>query len=529
MNYTIINLTRFGDLLQTACTISALKKSGNHKISLICLEQFANATTFIPNLDHIAPFIGSNLLKKITLGDFNNWCSAYQDLNIWIKKYFQEFDPDYIINLTPTPKCRLLAHLLALQKKHIQEIGFCIDEFGFTNNTNAWTTYTQAVTQIRGGSPYNLIDEFRSMLNLAPEKYYLTKPNKELIQKTQNFLTENSPQNCQGFIGFQLGASNKIRQWDILNFAKLAEIIWKQKNFIPVLLGTKNELYLVEKFIQNITPDIPYINFCGKSSLEELGAMLCNLNALISNDTGTLHLATGLAIPVIGIYLATAQVWDTGPYGDKQLCLEPKLDCHPCNFDTECKNNYLCHKIISAETVYAALCYRLGENFSSFEKEQNTRVWEAFFQEDGFINYKPLHLTNTLDQRTNWMQWQRILYKNILAKLQNASQYLPSLPKDIKLYSCPPAALELEKILAFLLLTREQTLLLLKMPNQKTQENFLASVQRLSNFLKQSEYFIPLYLLFEQLLQEKAQDLNELVQFFDTIKNELQDFQQRLK
>ena len=293
----------------------------------------------------------------LNLGDFNNWCTAYQDLNFWIKNYFKEFTPDYIINLTPTPKCRLLAHLLALQKPHIQEIGFCIDEFGFTNNTNAWTSYTQAVTQIRGGSPYNLIDEFRSMLSLAPEKYSLIKPNNELLQKAKDFLIQNSPKTYKGFIGFQLGASNEIRQWDIKNFAKLAKLIWEKKNFIPVLLGTKNELYLVENFIKNLEQNIPYINFCGKSTLEELGAILCTLNALISNDTGTLHLATGLGVPVIGIYLATAQVWDTGPYGEKQLCLEPNLDCHPCNFNTICENNYICQKMISAETVYSALCY----------------------------------------------------------------------------------------------------------------------------------------------------------------------------
>ena len=524
MNYTIINLTRFGDLLQTACTIAALKKSGKHKISLICLEQFAKATSFIPNLDHIAPFKGTSLLKHISLGDFNNWCTAYQDLTQWIHTYNQEFKPDYIINLTPTPKCRLLARLLALQNPQIQQIGFCVDEFGFTNNTNAWTSYTQAVTQIRGGSPYNLIDEFRSMLNLAPEKYVLCKPNQELCQNALSYLKENSPQDCQGFIGFQLGASNAIRQWSINNFAKLAELIWKQKRLIPVLLGTKTELNLVENFQKHINKEIPYINFCGKSTLDELGAMLYHFKALISNDTGTLHLATGLSIPVIGIYLATAQVWDTGPYGEKQLCLEPMLDCHPCNFNTTCQKNYLCQKIISAETVYSALCYQLGEKNSSFTKNNDARVWEGFFQEDGFINYTPLHITNEIDQRTNWMQWQRILYKNILAKLQQTEHKITNTFFTIKLIPCAQAALELEKILAFLLLAREHANLFSKLTNTKTQENFLASVQRLSNFLKQSSYFLPLYLLFEQLLQEKAKDINELIQFLDVLRTELQDF-----
>ena len=123
------------------------------------------------------------------------------------------------------------------------------------------------------------------------------------------------------------------------------------------------------------------------------------------------------------------------------------------------------------------------------------------------------------------MQWQRILYKNILSKLQDPQIKQDYFPQEFTLFPCPNALSELEKILAFLLLAREQGALLLKIPNPKTQENFLASIQRLSNFLKQSESFIPLYLLFEQLLQEKAKDFNELIHFFDVIKNELLTFQ----
>lgn len=523
MNYTIINLTRFGDLLQTACTISALKKSGDHKISLICLNQFKDVTKFIPHLDHIYDFSGASHLNNLHIGDFAHWVESYQEIKEWVKKYHQEFQTDCIINLTPTVKTRLLTKLLSLENKNIQEIGFCVNDFGYIYNTNVWTSYTQAVTQFRGGSPYNLIDEFRSMLGLAPEQYQLKKPDKKSCMQAKQLLkifSATLPE-CKGFVGFQLGASNAVRQWNIENFAELAKLIWERKQYVAVLLGTRQEQHLVEKFSQKIAPYIPYYDYCGKSNLQELGAMLCNLKALVSNDTGTLHLATGLHVPVIGIYLATAQVWDTGPYGDKQLCLEPNLACHPCNFNAACQNKHICQKQISSETVYAALCYRLGDKTIDFTKETTARIWEGFFQKDGFINYKPLHTEE--DIRPLWMQCQRIFYKNLLNTIQNndKSSYAEL---DVDTKTLLPARQEIEKLQALVLLAREQAVLFSKFPEQKTQEKFLASTQRVKIFLKQSQFFIPLSLLFEQLLQDSAQSMEEIIHFFDILKEELAQF-----
>lgn len=525
MHYTIINLTRFGDLLQTACTISALKKSGDHKISLICLNQFKDVAKFIPHLDHVFDFSGASLLNNLHIGDFAHWVESYQEIKEWVKKYHQEFQTDCIINLTPTVKTRLLTKLLSLEKDNIQEIGFCVNDFGYIYNTNVWTSYTQAVTQFRGGSPYNLIDEFRSMLGLAPEQYQLNKPDKKYrLQAKQllNIFSATLPE-CKGFIGFQLGASNAVRQWDIENFAELAKLIWERKQYVAVLLGNKQEQILAEKFSQKIAPYIPYYDYCGKSNLQELGAMLCNLKALVSNDTGTLHLATGLHVPVIGIYLATAQVWDTGPYGEKQVCLEPNLACHPCNFNVTCQNNHICQKQISAETVYTVLCYRLGGKSTDFDNKfsKEARIWEGFFQKDGFINYKPLHQDE--DIRSSWMQCQRVFYKNLLNALQKNSQ---SSYAELTVSTEPllSAKQEIEKLQAFILLAREQAALFSKFPEQKTQEKFLASTQQVKIFLRQSKFFIPLSLLFEQLLQDSAQSMEEIIHFFDILKEELTQF-----
>ena len=45
-----------------------------------------------------------------------------------------------------------------------------------------------------------------------------------------------------------------------------------------------------------------------------LAAVLRQSRLIVTNDTGTMHLAAGLGVPVLALFLATAQPWDTGPY-----------------------------------------------------------------------------------------------------------------------------------------------------------------------------------------------------------------------
>ncbi len=534
MQYALINFTRLGDLLQSQSTIKALKKEG-HKISLICLEQFASAANMIEELDDISIFPGTKVLREIN----NNWLFAYESLSTWLESYYQKFPYDCVLNLTPSTACRTLSGLLA-QKANVPIYGFGIDKFGYNYNSSSWTTYIQAVTAKRNCSPFNLIDTFRSMLNLGKEEFKLNLP--ESVEKSvleMECAKYGLDYANSNFIGFQLGASSEIRQWPVENFAKLAKLVWENK-MIPVLLGTKAELDLTEQFkIHAKNEDFPYLNLCGKTSLPELGQVVTKFKALVSNDTGTLHLAVGLNVPVLGIYLATAQVWDTGPYNLDNLCLEPLLDCHPCDFNIPCQRNYQCHKSISALTVFTSLKFLLklkNNDLSSLTFPDNyqldARIWQSFFDDDGFINYKDL--TNLNEERTFWIYCQRILYKNLMQSLEqknvNTLVYQDIKNKEF-LNKVNPEFIDsvtnfLDRLITLLLLAKEQgTMLKLKLkPNQKSQEFLLATIQRVELYLKQNPNFSALLLLWKNLLQENSNDLDQLINFIGLVHAELYAF-----
>lgn len=74
MRVLIINLTRFGDLLQTQPLIHELHEQG-HSVGLVCLENFLGAAEFLTEVDWLVPLPGSRLLRSLD-GDWRLGCGV---------------------------------------------------------------------------------------------------------------------------------------------------------------------------------------------------------------------------------------------------------------------------------------------------------------------------------------------------------------------------------------------------------------------------------------------------------------------
>lgn len=97
-------------------------------------------------------------------------------------------------------------------------------------------------------------------------------------------------------------------------------------------------------------------NFCGKTDLKELTALIAGAKAVVSNDSGPMHIAAALGVPVIALFGPT-DPYKTGPYGwqeKKNLrVIRASIPCSPC-FKKKCKD-LLCMDGISVGTVLKEL------------------------------------------------------------------------------------------------------------------------------------------------------------------------------
>ncbi len=90
-----------------------------------------------------------------------------------------------------------------------------------------------------------------------------------------------------------------------------------------------------------------------------------NASLLLTNDTGTMHLATLLGVPVVAVFGSTEPSL-TGPLGQKSRVVRHQVECSPC-FLRECPLDFRCMKAVSVEEVVALVRESRIENRDSEE------------------------------------------------------------------------------------------------------------------------------------------------------------------
>jgi len=122
----------------------------------------------------------------------------------------------------------------------------------------------------------------------------------------------------QGAVGFQMGAADRYKMWPVEHFAELARrILDHDPQRRIILTGIASERPLGEE-LKKLCPDERIVNLCGETSIVELPYLLKTLSLLVTNDTGTMHLAIALEVPTLSLFSATP-AQRLGPYRDQTI------------------------------------------------------------------------------------------------------------------------------------------------------------------------------------------------------------------
>lgn len=514
MNILLINLTRFGDLLQCQAAISGLVRQG-HAPALVCLDNFAPAASLLRGLAGIYPLAGSTLLSLLDQG----WPGAVSALEAWKYDLRGSFPFDRVCNLTPVLSARLLGRYLAEEG---ELTGFGLDNMGFGDTADPWAAFLQGASRMRGVSPFNVVDLFRKVAgsgDMLPDAA-LSLPPEDMVRSVAASLAGSAPQGCTGFVALQLGASEERRRWPAESFVATGDALWRQVGLCPVLVGSAAERSLAGEYRKNASA--PYIDKVGETSLSDLAAILAASRMLITNDTGTMHLAAGMGTPVLALFFATAQPWDTGPYQVASCSLEPDLPCHPCAFGAECREGHLCLRSVRPETVSAlALNFLRGGTWEGAEDLGGARVWEARLDQGEFIDLRSLSGHEDAE-RTLWLREQRRVYRQFLDR-DRALPFRP-IKRSAPLPLPPETVQTLEQSLAQVELLLDalirQGALLQENPLPQVRQRFLSTWQRVAGLLHGSPYLAALSLLW----QEETQGSDDLAVMLRLAKQYLELF-----
>ena len=308
----IIKLGALGDLCLALPLLNAYK---NHPITWVCSDSYRSLLSSIDPKIHIITTDHPSLLKGSILK------KGMLLLKLWFKLKNTYFDT--IITAHKDPRYRFIS--LFLNKKN---------HFYFDSN-----------------HPFPLGPDFHShaYLKLSNQRAPLIYPNlKNLLKtkKTQKRILLNIYGETQD--------NKHLRLWPLSYYVKLASLLIQDCDV--ALIGDEKA-----KAFESFFEHLPLQNFLGKTTLIELANLMENSMAVVTHDSGILHLARLTSIQICALFGPTSSHHFSLSSAKEFSIKTPKpLKCLPCydgKLFPSCTHQ-TCMKTITPMQVYEVLIKR---------------------------------------------------------------------------------------------------------------------------------------------------------------------------
>ncbi|MGH9360084.1 MAG: lipopolysaccharide heptosyltransferase II [Terriglobia bacterium] len=152
-------------------------------------------------------------------------------------------------------------------------------------------------------------------------------------------------------IGIVPGASfGPAKRWPAGRFAELADRLIAALNADVLILGSEAERGLANDVAREMehTP----VAVAGDTTLRQAMALLERCRLVVTNDSGPMHVASALALPVVAIFGSTDAA-ATGPLGPYSRVVQNPVACAPCGLHL-CPIDFRCMEGLSVASVYRA-------------------------------------------------------------------------------------------------------------------------------------------------------------------------------
>lgn len=152
-------------------------------------------------------------------------------------------------------------------------------------------------------------------------------------------------------VGINPGAAyGSAKCWLPERFREVTELLLKDDRIRVLYFGSDATSSLVHQICQGLGERV--INLSGKTSLRELMALIRQCTVLLTNDSGPMHIADALGVPIVALFGSTSAI-KTGPFSGGTI-IHKQVACSPC-YKRTCPIDFPCMKNIAVAEVYHAI------------------------------------------------------------------------------------------------------------------------------------------------------------------------------
>jgi heptosyltransferase-2 len=257
-------------------------------------------------------------------------------------RVIRRFSPVMIFSLTRSATSSLMCRLSGAPRR----VGAADSSLAFL--------YTDRV-QFQAGRGTHLSDWYRGIVESTGievrDQSVLLEPTPGDLDAARRLMSATGLAEG-GYVCMFPGATyGPAKRWPGERFALLGDMIADRLGLRTALLGAAGDLRqcrAVEERMANRT-----VNLCGRLGFPELMGLLRLSRSVVANDSGGMHLAAAVGVPVVGLFFSTDPRW-TGPISPNSRVLYNPIDCSPC-FARDCDRNAICTRSITPQEVMDSL------------------------------------------------------------------------------------------------------------------------------------------------------------------------------
>ncbi len=285
----IIRLSSLGDILLTTPLIRSIKKNfKDSEIDFVLRESYEDLIRLNPNVRKIYKYGEAGYIVQDLI---NSIISEKYDLIIDLQNNFRS---RWITRVSKVP-------VVKFNKHHF-------DKFLLVNFK---------INKLKDLPP-------------VPVRYANTIENLELDNEGLELFTDKNPEerllSGSNWVGLCPGAKHFTKRWPVENFISLAKLL-NEKGFQVVLFGG----ILDSETCLQIAYETGALNLCNENNILQTAADMKICKAIYTNDSGLMHTATAVKVPVMAIFGSTVKEFGFFPYKAKSLVIENEgLSCRPC-------------------------------------------------------------------------------------------------------------------------------------------------------------------------------------------------------
>lgn len=193
-----------------------------------------------------------------------------------------------------------------------------------------------------------LLNALGGVATFTPPTLYL-EPEEEAMGA--QVLSEADLPGQGPWVGLSPGAAyGPAKRWEPARFAALGRELVREFGARLVLLGADDERPVADEVREQL--QVPVVDLVGRTSLRQALGVMSQLNLLVTNDSGLMHAAAALSVPLVALFGSTDPV-ATGPFTSRATVIRHLQPCSPC-FKRTCETGYTCLTAISVDEVAAA-------------------------------------------------------------------------------------------------------------------------------------------------------------------------------